>query len=77
MYKTLIGAKPLRIMFGKADGFIKDYNETKYLTLFGSEKYSAIFNRIKYLLSLKSGISYVVSHNYEKIKIDSEDDLAL
>ena len=82
MYKTLIGAKPLRIMFGKADGFIKDYNETKYLTLFGSEKYSAIFNRIRYLKSgisrsLKSGISYVVSHNYEKIKIDSEDDLSL
>ena len=37
-YKTLIGAKPLRIMFDKADEFIRDYNGTKYLALFGFEK---------------------------------------
>ena len=30
-YKTLIGAKPLRIMFDKVDGFIRDYNGTKYI----------------------------------------------
>ena len=37
-YKTLIGAKPLCIMFRKFDGFIKDYNGTKYFALFGPEK---------------------------------------
>ena len=37
-YKTLIGAKPLCIMFHEFDGFIKDYNGTKYFALFGPEK---------------------------------------
>ena len=29
-YKTLIGAKPLRIMFDKINGLIRVYNGTKY-----------------------------------------------
>ena len=49
-YKTLIGAKPLRIRFDKVDGFIKDYNGTRYLVLFGLEKYDAIYNRIRYFI---------------------------
>ena len=73
-YKTLIGAKPLRIIFDKVDGFIGDYGEAKYLVLIDSEKYDAIFDRIRYILGLKSSISYVAPHNYAKIKIDSNDD---
>ena len=38
-YKTFIGAKPLRIRFDKVDEFIRVYNGTRYLVLFGSEKY--------------------------------------
>ena len=38
-YKTFIGAKPLRIRFNKVDEFIRVYNGTRYLVLFGSEKY--------------------------------------
>ena len=45
-YKTLIGSKPLRIRLNKINGFIRIYDGTKYLTLFGSEKYDAIYNRI-------------------------------
>ena len=74
LYKTFIGAKPLRFMFDKVDKFIRGYNETKYLTLFGSKKYDSIFKLSKYLVALKSIISYVVSHNYGKIKIDSDDE---
>ena len=33
-------------MFDKVNRFIRDYNGTKYLALFGSEKYNAIFLRI-------------------------------
>ena len=62
-YKTLIGAKPLRIWFSKLDGFIKVYNGTRYLTLFGSEKYDAIYNRVRFLISQKNGITYVFSLN--------------
>ena len=73
----MIGAKPLRIMLDKVDGVIRDYNGTEYLPLFGYQKYNAIFNRIGYLKTLKSGISYVVSHNLGKITIDSDNDLPL
>ena len=45
-YKTLIGAKPIRIMFDKVNGFIKDFNETKCFVLFRTEKYNASFNRV-------------------------------
>ena len=56
-YKTLIGSKPLRIRFDKIDGFIRIYDGTRYLTLFGSEKYGTIYNRIRYLISLKSSMT--------------------
>ena len=46
------------------DRFIKDYDGIKYLVLLSSEKYDAIFERIRYLIGWKSGISYVPSHNY-------------
>ena len=36
-YKTLIGAKPLGIIFDKVDGFIRVNVETKYLVLSGLE----------------------------------------
>ena len=71
--KTLIGAKPLRFRFDKVDGFIKAYDRTRYLVLFGLEKYDAIYNRIRYLISQESGITYVFSHNYARIQIDSDN----
>ena len=70
----MIVAKPLRIMFDKLDGFIRDYDGTKYLVLFSTEKYDVTFDWNKYLIGLKSRIKYVFSHNYAKIKIDSDDD---
>ena len=42
-YKTLIGAKLLRIRFDKINGFIRVYDQTRYLVLFGPEKYDTIF----------------------------------
>ena len=48
-YKTLIDAKSLEIRFDKVDGLIRVYDRTRYLLLFGPEKYDAI--RITYLLS--------------------------
>ena len=65
-YKTLINPKPLRIRFFKIDGIIKTWIElgtrcdgTRYLTLFGSEKYEVIDNRIRYLKSQINGITYI------------------
>ena len=45
--------------------------------LSGLEKCKAIFDRIRYLIGLMSGIRYVFSHSYAKIKIDLDDDLSL
>ena len=61
-------AKPLCMRFDEIDGFIRVYDGTRYLVLFGSEKYGSIYNRIRYLISVKSGITYIISHNYAKSK---------
>ena len=74
-YKTLIDSKPLRIRFDIINEFIRIYDGTRYLTLFGSEQYDAIYNRIR--LSLKSGITYIFSHYSVKIKVDSYDSLPI
>ena len=42
-----MGAKPLRIRFDEIDGFIRVYNGTRYLVLFGAEEYDSIYNRIR------------------------------
>ena len=47
------------------------------LVLFGPEKYDAIYNKIRYLTSQKSDVTYVIFHNYAKIKIDSYNSLPL
>ena len=60
-YKTLIVLKPLRIGFDKMDGFIRIYDGTRYLVLLGPEKYDSIYNRIRYPINLKSGITDVSS----------------
>ena len=69
-YKTLIGAKPFDIRFDKRNEFIRVYNGARYLVLFGLEKYDPNFYRIGYIIGVKSGITYVISHNYGKIKVD-------
>ena len=77
-HNTLADSKPLRIRFDKIDGFIRIYDGTRYLTLFGSEKYEPIYNRIRYLISQKkSGITYIFSHYFTKIKVDSYDSLPI
>ena len=42
-HKNLVVAKTLRIRFDKIDGFIRVYDRTRYLVLFGSEKYDFIY----------------------------------
>ena len=75
-YKTLFGPKPLRIKFDYVDGFIRICDGIRYLVLFAMEKHDSIYKRIRYRIR-KSGIKYVFSHNYGKIKVDSNDSLPL
>ena len=76
-FKTFIGSKPLCFRFDKIDGFIRIYDGTRYLIFFCSEKSYAIYNRIRYLISVKSSITYIFSHNYAKIKVGSYDSLPI
>ena len=69
----LFSPKPLRIRFDKIDGFIRIYDATRYLISLGPEKFDVSYNRLSYLISLKSGITCIFSHYYRKIKVDSYD----
>ena len=75
LYKTLFGTKPLRIRFDEIGGLITGYDRSRYLVLFGAENYDAIYNKIRYLVSLKNGITYVFPYYYAKLKVDSFDSL--
>ena len=55
LHTKLKGAKFLRIIFDKVDGNIRKFGGTKYPELFHSnKKYDRIFDRIRYLITLKS-----------------------
>ena len=73
----MIFSKPLHITCDRINGFIRVYDGTIYLVLFCPEKYDAIYYRSRYLIGLKSGITYVFSYSFGKNKIDSDDDLPL
>ena len=45
------------------------------MELLGKEKHDTIYGRIRYLISIKSGITYIISHNYPTIKVNSYDSL--
>ena len=77
-YKTLTGAKPLRIRFDEGDGFTGICKGTRYLeVIFGGEKYYFMYKSIRYLIGLKSGTTYFFSHNDVKIKFNLHDSLLL
>ena len=66
--KTPTGPKLLRIRFDKIDGFniILDV-KIKHSILFDYGLFNKICDKIKYLISKKSGITNI-NHNFEKIR---------
>ena len=75
--KTPANAKPLHIRFTKIDGFIKTHNGIWCLVLFDYGWFDKICDRIKYLMSEKSGITYSINHKFGKIRIDSANSLPI
>ena len=65
----LFGARPLRVRFDKRDGFIRVYDESRYLESFDLDKYDTIFNRIGYFISLKIRITNVFPNTTQKPKL--------
>ena len=45
--------------------------------LFGSEQYDSIYDKSRYLITVKCGIAHIASHDYAKIKVNSHDSLPL
>ena len=76
-YKTLLGSKLLRVRFNKIDGFLRIYDGTRYLTLFAAETYDVIYDKIRHIISLKSGITYIFSRYCAKIKVGFYDSLPI
>ena len=72
-YKTLTGSKPLGIRFDKIDRIIRIYDGTRYITLLGTKKYGAVYDRIRFRISLQSNITYVFCQYFAQIKVDSYD----
>ena len=62
--KLYTSKKPLGIIFVKAEEYVENYDGTKYLASFHSDKkYETIYEKIKYLLVLKSNIPDNYFHN--------------
>ena len=77
-YKTPTGPKPLCIRFNKTDGFIIVLDgKIKHLVLFDYRFLDKICDKIKYLISKKSGITNSINYNFGKIKIDSYNSLSI
>ena len=87
LYKKFIDAKSLCIRFNKVNGLIKTYNGIRYLELSDSFNevyfgisfriYNAIFERINYLISTKSGNSDSINHNFARGRIVSYNSLPI
>ena len=65
-----MSSTPLRVRFDKIDGYIKIDDRIRYLVLFGHGWYDEICDRIKYLISKRSGIADSTNHNFARIRID-------
>ena len=76
-YKTSSGAKPLRNRFDKIDRFIKIHGKIRYFVLFNYSYCDEICDKIKYLISKKSGITDSINHNFGRIRIESYDSLPI
>ena len=68
----------MHIRFDKIDGFIIILDgKTKYLVLFDYGLFVKICDKIKNLISEKSGITDSINQNFRKIKIDSYNYLSI
>ena len=68
--------KPMGVRFDKINGFIRICGgEFRHLVLFGCGLFGTFFDKIKYLICEKIGITYSINHNFGEIRIDSYNSL--
>ena len=66
-----MGSNPLRIRLNKIDAFIEIYDGIRYLVAFDYKQYDEIYNKIRYIISEKSGITDSINYNFARIRINS------
>ena len=76
-YKTVMGSKPLRVRFHNIDAFIQIYDRNKYLVLLSRTWFDEICDRIKYLVSERSGITDSIHLIFATIRIGSYNSLPI
>ena len=70
--------KPLGIRLDKIDEFILSLDDKiKHSILFDYVLFNKIYDKIKYLISKKSGIAISINHNFGKIRIYSYNSLPM
>ena len=68
----------MQIRFDKIDRFIRvGGDELRHLVLIDYKLFDKICDKIKYLISEKSGITDNINHNFGEIKIDSYNSLPI
>ena len=76
-YKISRGEKPQPIRFDKIGAFIKFHDKVRYLVLFDYSYSDEICDKIKYIISEKSGITDSINHSFARMRIDSYDSLTI
>ena len=77
-YKSPVGPKPLCLRFDKIGGFIISLDgKVQNLVFFDYDLSDKICDRIKCLITKKSGITNSINYNFGKIKIDSYNSLSI
>ena len=78
LYKTSTDPKPLRIRFHKIDRFIRVFDfEIKHFVLFDYRLSDKLYDKIKCLVSEKSGTATIIHYNFKKIRIYSSNSLPI
>ena len=65
------------IRFDKIDGFIKIHDKIRYFVLFDYSYCDKICDKIKYLISEKSGLTDSINLTFIRIRIDLYDSLPI
>ena len=81
-YTKINTVNPLYFIINKADGYIKENNENKYLPLISTgknilKKYTQLWIKIKNLIETINGKRGDYDEKYMKIKFTSDDNLPL
>ena len=77
-YENIHSVNPLYLIIHFATGYFKENNGEKYLILDPIEKYEEVFSGIKSEIeTINSGEEMYYEKNYDKIRVNTDDDVPL